>query len=58
MIWLYETQTSMSISEILLRNIDEKINMIVEKDHQFSLLEDTMHTWTYGIQKLVMKICI
>ena len=26
----------MSISEILLRNIDEKINIIVEKDHQFS----------------------
>ena len=58
MVWFYETQTSMSISEILLRNIDEKINMIVEKDHQFLLLEDTMHIWTYGIQKLVMKICI
>ena len=26
----------MSISEILLRNIDEKVNIIVEKDHQFS----------------------
>ena len=26
----------MSISDILLRNIDEKINIIVEKDHQFS----------------------
>ena len=25
----------MSISEILLRNIDEKINIIVGKDHQF-----------------------
>ena len=36
MVCFYETQTSMSISEILLRNIDEKINIIVEKDHQFS----------------------
>ena len=26
----------MSISEVLLRNIDEKINIIVGKDHQFS----------------------
>ena len=26
----------MSTSDILLRNIDEKINIIVEKDHQFS----------------------
>ena len=26
----------MSISEILFRNIDEKINIIVEKDYQFS----------------------
>ena len=26
----------MSISEILFRNTDEKINIIVEKDHQFS----------------------
>ena len=26
----------MSTSEILLRNIDEKINIIVGKDHQFS----------------------
>ena len=25
----------MSISKILLRNIDKKINIIVEKDHQF-----------------------
>ena len=31
-----ETQTNMSISEILLRNIDEKINIIFEKNHQFS----------------------
>ena len=31
----YETPTNMSISEILLTNIDEKINIIVEKDHQF-----------------------
>ena len=30
------TQSNMSISEILLRNIDEKINIIVGKDHQFS----------------------
>ena len=36
MVCFYETQTNMSISEILLRNIDEKINIIVEKDHQFS----------------------
>ena len=34
MVCFYETQTS--ISEILLRNFDEKINIIVEKDHQFS----------------------
>ena len=33
MVYFYETQTNMSISEILLRNIDEKINIIVEKDH-------------------------
>ena len=26
----------MSISEILLRNTDEKIKIIIEKDHQFS----------------------
>ena len=32
----YETHTNLSISEILFRNIDEKINIIVEKDHQFS----------------------
>ena len=36
MVCFYETQTNMSISEILLRNIDEKINIIVEKDHQLS----------------------
>ena len=36
MVCFYETQTNMSISEILLRNIVEKINIIVEKDHQFS----------------------
>ena len=35
MVCFYETQTNMSISEILLRNIDEKINIFVEKDHQF-----------------------
>ena len=35
MVSFYETQTNMSISEILLRNIDEKINIIVEKSHQF-----------------------
>ena len=33
MVCFYETQTNMSISENLLRNIDEKINIIVEKDH-------------------------
>ena len=36
MVCFYETQTNMSISEIWLRNIDEKINIIVEKIHQFS----------------------
>ena len=36
MICCYETQPNMWTSEILLRNIDEKINIIVEKDHQFS----------------------
>ena len=36
MVCFYETQTNMSISEILLRNFDEKINIIVKKDHQFS----------------------
>ena len=36
MVCFYETQTNMSISEILLSNIDEKINIIVEKNHQFS----------------------
>ena len=36
MVCFYETQTNMSISEILLRNIDEKINIIVEKYHRFS----------------------
>ena len=35
MVCFYETQTNMSISEILLRNIDEKINIIIGKDHQF-----------------------
>ena len=35
MVSFYETPTNMSISEILLTNIDEKINIIVEKDHQF-----------------------
>ena len=37
MVCFYETQTNMLISEIWLRNIDEKINIIVEKIHQFSL---------------------
>ena len=36
MVCFYETQTNMSISEILLRNIDEKINIIVQKGYQFS----------------------
>ena len=36
MVCFYETQTNMSTSEILLRNIGEKINIIVEKDHQLS----------------------
>ena len=36
MVCFYETQTNMSISEIWLRNIDEKINIIVEKIHPFS----------------------
>ena len=36
MVCFYETQTNMSISEIWLRKIDEKINIIVEKIHQFS----------------------
>ena len=36
MVCFYETQTNMSISEILSRNIDEKTNIIVKKDHQFS----------------------
>ena len=35
MVCFYETPTNMSISEILLTNIDEKINIIVETDHQF-----------------------
>ena len=37
MVCFYETQRNMSISEILLKNIDEKINTIVEKDHHFSI---------------------
>ena len=36
MVCFYETQTNMSISEILLKSIHEKINIVVEKDHQFS----------------------
>ena len=36
MVCFDETQTNMLISEILLRNIDEKINIIIEKDHQLS----------------------
>ena len=34
----------MSISDILLRNIDEKINIIVERDHQFSF---NSFVWRY-----------
>ena len=51
----YETQTNMSISEILLRNIDEKINIIVEKDHQFSFnsfvrgYHESMDVWTPNV---------
>ena len=36
MVCFYETQTNMSISKILLKNIHEKINIVDEKDHQFS----------------------
>ena len=35
MVCFYETQTNMLISEIWFRNTDEKINIIVEKIHQF-----------------------
>ena len=57
----YETQANISVFEILLRNIDEKINIIVEKTIRFHLIplfKDTMHIWTYGLQMLVIKICI
>ena len=33
MVCFYETETNMSIYEILLRKIHEKINIIVEEDH-------------------------
>ena len=36
MVCCYETQPNIWTSEILLRNIDDKVNIIVEKDHQFS----------------------
>ena len=55
MVCFYETQTNMSISEILLRNIDEKINIIVEKDHQFSFnsfvreYHESMDVWTPNV---------
>ena len=41
-----ETETNTSISEIFLRNIDEKINIIVEKEHQVSL---TFFVWGYHV---------
>ena len=55
MVCFYETQTNMSISEILLRNIDEKISIIVEKDHQFSFnpfvrgYHEYMDVWTTNV---------
>ena len=45
----------MSSSKILLRNIDEKINIIVEKDHQFSFnsfvrgYHAYMDVWTLNV---------
>ena len=55
MVCFYETQTNISISEILLRNIDEKITITVEKVHQFSF-SSFFRIWTYGLQTLVMKV--
>ena len=51
----YETQTNMLISEILLKNIDEKIKRIVERDHQFSFnsfvrgYHSYMDVWTTNV---------
>ena len=47
MVCFYENQTNMSIFEILLGNTDEKINIIVEKDHQFSFNSSVRGYRTY-----------
>ena len=55
MVCFSETQTNMSISETFLRDNDEKINIIVEKDHQFSFnsfvrgYHEYMDVWTSNV---------
>ena len=44
MVCFYETQTNISIPEILWKNIDEKMNIIVEEDNQFSF---NSYVWGY-----------
>ena len=55
MVCFYETQANISISETFLRENDEKINIIVEKDHQFSFnsfvrgYHESMDVWTPNV---------
>ena len=66
MVCFYETQTNISISETFLRDNDEKINIIVEKDHQFSFnsfvrgYHESMDLWTpnVGDENLYLELCI
>ena len=37
------------ISELLLKNTDEEISLVIEKEKQkIYLFEDTMHIWRHG----------